>query len=656
MSRFDYSDYDLQLDQDALWIPQPASGPTPMAASSGLTSRPSPRLSELYHTPEASACMHALDQVLHHSNTLPEFGNVSELLNPFRARSTVSVLYPVLTGIETVDLGPDRLSLAPAMHAIIDSSMSYDLLTDIPAHHRFLTAISSLPGWRQTYKFAIIFIWSHIARIELQPDFDAIIELSFAHLLAHRRTLVPNWAPEDEVIYLRSGSQLGHIQMNTRLSDNAFKSSFYAAVTACGSHFLRHAHKAVRYLSIDHPELCPPWCGLLRSRDQANGIPVRLAQQFVRWDPRYGFPFLHKYKISEGFIEVDWFASDDLFEFIVHMISRTDSPACIFVQEYKEVPGGAGCGVWGPAIPNNHLLSTLISLLELQLEDYLGRFSKSPDGDHLTGVRFRHFKAVRSKLLHLFDCVDNCNIVSVGPEDCNKAWCGRMSFQQKIQEAINPSAVLFNSGPSKLEPSSAESTGLCGSSTVDPVLTIGADLEEAFDRMSKIVFGDSEGPHRPQSKYENLAQYWMDAIMIKKAAVHTLAFAQQEIESVENELSPIIGPELVQYYHNAYYDRGEDTKTAFGRYLQVLSHHWKRPLNSLDDPMPAHSLLHSNVASCANSQQPGCPISPGCMGAASSSPTISQTVLSNVKAPCADSVGPCGGAVNSIAVTEAHLD
>ncbi|KAF9230746.1 hypothetical protein BU15DRAFT_68940 [Melanogaster broomeanus] len=137
------------------------------------------------------------------------------------------------------------------------------------------------------------------------------------------------------------------------------------------------------------------------------------------------------------------------------------------------------------------------------------------------------------------------------------------------QSGSRASSTSPQSGPSKLEPSSAESTGLCGSSTVDPVLTIGADLEEAFDRMSKIVFGDSEGPHRPQSKYENLAQYWMDAIMIKKAAVHTLAFAQQEIENVESQFSSIIGPELVQFYSRAYYRVGgnlEDTSTALAKF------------------------------------------------------------------------------------------
>ncbi|KAF8833676.1 hypothetical protein BDN67DRAFT_985870, partial [Paxillus ammoniavirescens] len=279
-------------------------------------------------------------------------------------------------------------------------------------HHRFLMAISQLPGWRQTYKFSMMFTWSHIARIELQPDFDTVIKLSFTHLLAHHRAVVPNWAPEDDIIYLWSGSELGHTKMNTRLNNSTFKSTFYTAVTTCGSYFLHHAHKA----------------------DQASSIPVHLAQQLVRWDPQYRFPFLHKYQISDGFIKVDWFASDELFQFIVHTVSRTDSP----------VPDGAGCGVWGPAVPNNYLFSTLISLLELQLEDYLGCFSKSPDSNQLTGVQLKHFKAIRTKILHLFKCVNNLNIVSINPEDSNKAWLGKVAFQQKVQEAINSSAVFSN--------------------------------------------------------------------------------------------------------------------------------------------------------------------------------------------------------------------
>ncbi|KAF8836275.1 hypothetical protein BDN67DRAFT_984038 [Paxillus ammoniavirescens] len=73
---------------------------------------------------------------------------------------------------------------------------------------------------------------------------------------------------------------------------------------------------------------------------------------------------------------------------------------------------------------------------------------------------------------------------------------------------------------------------------------IETDLDEVFDRMLEA--------QQPQSKYEGLAQHWMDVIVVQKVAIDTLAFAQQEITNVENELSPIIGPELVQYYHRAY--------------------------------------------------------------------------------------------------------
>ncbi|KAF9232824.1 hypothetical protein BU15DRAFT_80779 [Melanogaster broomeanus] len=128
-------------------------------------------------------------------------------------------------------------------------------------------------------------------------------------------------------------------------------------------------------------------------------------------------------------------------------------------------------------------------------------------------------------------------------------------------------AALMNVWPSKLEPSYAESTGSSSSSTVDPVSAIGADLEEAFDRMWKNVF--AEEPHGLRSKYEDLAQYWVDAIRIKKAAVHTLAFAQQEIKNVESQLSLVGGPELVQYYRRAYYRVGGDlegTNAALGRF------------------------------------------------------------------------------------------
>ncbi|KAF8834374.1 hypothetical protein BDN67DRAFT_985367 [Paxillus ammoniavirescens] len=85
--------------------------------------------------------------------------------------------------------------------------------------------------------------------------------------------------------------------------------------------------------------------------------------------------------------------------------------------------------------------------------------------------------------------------------------------------------------------------------------------------MSNIIF--VEEAQQPQSKYKGLAQHWMDVIMVQKAVMDTLAFTQQEITNVENELSPIIGPELVQYYHRAYCEfggglRGVSTAVGLG--------------------------------------------------------------------------------------------
>ncbi|KAF8834375.1 hypothetical protein BDN67DRAFT_985368 [Paxillus ammoniavirescens] len=179
------------------------------------------------------------------------------------------------------------------------------------------------------------------------------------------------------------------------MDDHVFKTSFYSTVAQCGAHFIHHAQKAVCYLSVDRPELSPPWRGLLRGRDQKTGIPTLFAQQYMQWDPRYGLPFLHKYDINEGIISVDWFAGEECFHVIVHMMSEFNSPACIFVQEYRQI--SSDHGVWGPVIPNNHLLSMLIGLLELQIQDYLGRFSKSPGSNALTGVQMKHFRKSKQK-------------------------------------------------------------------------------------------------------------------------------------------------------------------------------------------------------------------------------------------------------------------
>ncbi|KAF8833977.1 hypothetical protein BDN67DRAFT_985662 [Paxillus ammoniavirescens] len=200
--------------------------------------------------------------------------------------------------------------------------------------------------------------------------------------------------------------------------------SFYSAVAQCGAHFIHHAQKAMRYLSVDRPELSPPWCGLLRGRDQKTGIPTLLAQQYARWDPRYGLPFLHKYDINEGIISVDWFAGEECFHVIVHTMSEFNSPACIFVQEYRQINSDHG--------------------LELQIQDYLGRFSKSPGSNALTGVRMKHFRKVKAKIFHLLKSVDSCNVASLDSEDSQRALTGKLVFQQKLQSAINPMAVWSN--------------------------------------------------------------------------------------------------------------------------------------------------------------------------------------------------------------------
>lgn len=49
-----------------------------------------------------------------------------------------------------------------------------------------------------------MFTWSYQARIELLPDFNSIVGIAIARFLAFRRKLLPNWAPEDHPIQLRS--------------------------------------------------------------------------------------------------------------------------------------------------------------------------------------------------------------------------------------------------------------------------------------------------------------------------------------------------------------------------------------------------------------------------------------------------------------------
>ena len=74
-------------------------------------------------------------------------------------------------------------------------------------------------------------------------------------------------------------------------------------------------------------------------------------------------------------------------------------------------------------------------------------------------------------------------------------------------------------------------------------------------------------------KYEELAKCWFVALIQKKEAVHMLVLALQKIKNFKDRFTKILGPELVQYYHRAYY-QGEDTSTNLGRFkvdiLQVL--------------------------------------------------------------------------------------
>ena len=167
-----------------------------------------------------------------------------------------------------------------------------------------------------------MFILSFQARIDLQPDFNSVIGLAISQMLMSRRRLIPDWAPKDATIYLRSAtSATGFVEVKTRLDWAIFKRNFYAAVriqvvfsartdtiplqvVAFGSHFLKRMHSSASYLIVDHPELSPLWFGVLRSDVQSLGIPLAHAQELIRWDPQYGFPLLHNYIVTEGSIVV----------------------------------------------------------------------------------------------------------------------------------------------------------------------------------------------------------------------------------------------------------------------------------------------------------------------------------------------------------------
>lgn len=105
--------------------------------------------------------------------------------------------------------------------------------------------------------------------------------------------------------------------------------------------------------------------------------------------------------------------------------------------------------------------------------------------------------------------------------------------------------------------------------------------------MLKVVFkGETHG----HSRYEELAECWMAALMRKKEAVHVLALAQRDIKNLENGFSKVIGPELVHYYRGAFY-QGEDTSTALGRYMEMVSHVLMQPNAPGDGPISTLSAL-----------------------------------------------------------------
>ncbi|KIM50864.1 hypothetical protein SCLCIDRAFT_33928 [Scleroderma citrinum Foug A] len=239
------------------------------------------------------------------------------------------IFSPVNTDAINEGAGGESVSQAPAIYAIIDFSLNTVLLHDVPA-------IVLLPGWRQLYKFSVMFMWLYQACIELQPDIDSIVGIAISQFLACRCKQLPNWAPEDHPIQLWSESESGFVIVQTQLNEGLFRKKFYATVTAVRAYFLEHAFKAAQYIVVDHPELNPPWSGILRSWDQWDGIAVHHAQVLVRWDPHYGFPLLHKYILSSDIIAVDWFEGIEVFDFIIHAIGRTTSPGCMLAQEYRE--------------------------------------------------------------------------------------------------------------------------------------------------------------------------------------------------------------------------------------------------------------------------------------------------------------------------------
>ena len=99
---------------------------------------------------------------------------------------------------------------------------------------------------------------------------------------------------------------------------------FQLQITAFRSQFLQQVLIATKYLAVDHPELSPPWRGILCEATQLYGIEWLLAQELVGWDPRYGLPLLHNYTIIAGNITASgstfflWFPDSCSTDWVVH--------------------------------------------------------------------------------------------------------------------------------------------------------------------------------------------------------------------------------------------------------------------------------------------------------------------------------------------------
>ena len=76
-----------------------------------------------------------------------------------------------------------------------------------------------------------MFIWSFLARINPEPDLDSVVDIAIAQMLASRRKLQPNWAPENQNIRLRCAQSLSGVEdVPTQMSNATFKKAFYTAV------------------------------------------------------------------------------------------------------------------------------------------------------------------------------------------------------------------------------------------------------------------------------------------------------------------------------------------------------------------------------------------------------------------------------------------